>query len=490
MWVGLYLNSQAQLTPLVNSQLQSTTVEVPTKFKSTLPSNYKVNLPEGWAARIYHAGGLAKPRFLSFDGKGVLHVADYNNGKVYAMPDLDGNGIADTLLVAADNLSLSHDVKFYNGNMYVTEERRVLKLTDANNDGVYEQRVIFIDSIAEGAAQPGGGHRTRTIVFDSVHQKVYLSIGSLCNVCREDYRAVIEEYSIDGKAKKIFATGVRNAVGMTMHPTTHQLWANNNGSDRQGSQIPPEWYDIIRENGFYGYPFAYGNKTYFNFNAHSDYQALLPITAVDSAKVNKMIFPAAQLEAHSAPMALTFLNGSFPTEMKNGMITALRGSWDSPKDYRGYKLSYIHFNHSTDSTADYTSDFCTGFLTDTVNRVFWARPVGLAVNQRGSFFMSSDEGNRFIMEIYQTNPTGLIQPSELDQATLFPNPAHDFLTVKTSQNLPSIEVFDSLGKKIALSFSKSNGAYEANTSDMEPGFYICKMNDGHQSVFTKFQIIH
>lgn len=479
----------AQLTPINQVPLQTVDVQVPQKFRTTMPSNYKVQLPNGWQARIFYAGGLAKPRFLAFDGKGVLHVADYNNGKVYALPDKDNDGIADTVITAADNFTLSHDVKFYNGNMYVTEERKVWKLSDADGNGVYEQRVIFIDGIAEGAAQPGGGHRTRTITFDSLNQKVYLSIGSLCNVCREDFRAVIEEYNIDGTGKRIFATGVRNAVGMTMHPVTHRLWANNNGSDRQGSQIPPEWFDIVRDGGFYGYPFAYGNKTYFNFNAHPDYQAMLPITAVDSAKVDRMVFPAAQLEAHSAPMALTFLNNKFPQPMLNGMITALRGSWDSPQDYRGYKLSYIHFSSAIDTTADYTNDFCSGFLTDTVNRVFWARPVGLAINERGSVFMSSDEGNRFIMEIYQTNPpSGLNELKREYNFTLFPNPANNLMMVKSETPLHSITIFDAQGKLVGEYNTEHSTEWSIDTSIYAAGLYSCKFTHSTGNGFVKFQI--
>jgi len=480
MLVVLRLNVYAQLTPQQSLGLQPIQVEIPAIFKPTLPGNYIVNLPSGWGARIFYAGGLLKPRFLAIDKNGVLHVADYNNGKVFAMPDNNRNGIADTIFVAAENFTLSHDVKFYDGNMYVTEERKVWKLTDANDDGVYEQREIFIDSIAEGAAQPGGGHRTRTIVFDSVNQKVYLSIGSLCNVCREDKRAIIEQYNMDGTGKRTYASGIRNAVGLTIHPVTNNLWANNNGSDRQGSQIPPEWIDIIREGGFYGYPFAYGNKTYFNFMTHPDYQALLPITASDSAKVNQMVFPAAHVEAHSAPMALMFLNNRFPPSMQHGLITALRGSWDSPKDYRGYMLSYIHFDSPTDTSANFTADFCTGFLTDTVNRVFWARPVGLALGSNGSIFMSSDEGNRFIMELYQTRSTGMIQQKAPQRLSIFPNPATKYLVVNTSATIiETIEIINLMGKKQDVETASENHQLKVDTSKLLKGIYVCKIKESN-----------
>lgn len=116
-----------------------------------------------------------------------------NSGQVLALPDKDHDLSADTAIVAASN-AFGHDLKFYRGEMYVAEERQVLKLTDKDKDGIFETRSVFIDSILPGKQRPPGGHTTRTIVFDEAKKKIYLSVGSLCNACREDYRAVIYEY--------------------------------------------------------------------------------------------------------------------------------------------------------------------------------------------------------------------------------------------------------------------------------------------------------
>jgi glucose/arabinose dehydrogenase len=475
----------AQPTPVQSLNLHPVAVEVPAQFQTTLPGNYSVNLPAGFAARIFYAGGLAKPRFLAFDDKGVLHVADYNNGKVFAFPDANKDGIADAVIEAASGFSLSHDVRFYNNNMYVTEEQRVWKLRDADDDGVYEQREIYIDNIASG-----GGHRTRTLVFDSINQKAYLSVGSSCNVCRETTRACIDEYNIDGTGRRTFATGIRNAVGMTLHPVTNRLWANNNGSDWQGTFIPPEWISVVRDNGFYGHPFAYGNKTYFDFNAHPDYQALLPITGADSAKVNLMMMPAAQVEAHSAPMALTFLNSGFPTFMQHGIVTALHGSWNTPNDYSGYKLMYLHLQNAQDSSADYVADFCTGFITDTVNRIFWGRPVGLAVNGAGSIFMSSDEGKTFILEIYRTDASGMEESSNEKTFAMYPNPAGEKIYLDLDHRPSSVKLYDALGKEYAVEISYSDNGFALITSDLPSGLYYCTVSESTAVVHQKFVIRH
>lgn len=471
----LYAGSQhiyAQLTPVQSLSLEQQQVEVPEKFRQVFTGNYVVNVPPGYKARIFYAGGLGKPRTLSFDHKGVLHVSDQTNGKVYAMPDTDQDGVADTLIVVAQGFSGNHDVKFYNRSMYVTETKRVWKLTDADSNGIYELRDTLIDNLAQGA--PTGGHITRSIAIDSINGKIYVSIGSACNACREEQRAVIEQYDIDGTNGRIFASGTRNAVGLTIHPLTNKLWANNNGSDNLGNAIPPEWIDLVRDGGFYGYPFAYGNKTWVDFNAASDYQALLPITSSDSAKVNKMILPAAQIEAHSAPMGITFLNPSFSNNLKSGMISALRGSWNAPGDHRGYKLIYIDLTDAQDTTANFVADFCTGFITDTVARTYWARPVGVAINNKGEIFMSSDETNKFIMHIYRDNSVGLNEQINDKNVTLYPNPSSGlvYIEVNTDEK-PVIKLYDQKGSLIHINSKMESGKISMDMSHLISGLYTC-----------------
>ncbi len=382
-------------TPTRDLGLTSQAIEIPSHFRQFI-SNQTVNLPAGWKAKVFYAGSLlSKPRFMAWSPDSVLHVADMRARTIIALPDRNHDGVADTAIIAASNVS-AHDVKFYNGAMYAAEERRILRFTDANRDGIYETRSTFIDGIAEGAQQPGGGHTTRTIVFDAARRKMYLSIGSLCNVCREDLRAIIEEWNDDGTGRRTFASGVRNAVGMTLHPRTGKLWATNNGSDWQGNDIPPEWIDVVRDGGFYGYPFAHSYQALFDFNANSDYRALLPITAQDSARVRTMQVPAALITAHSAPMAIEFSNASLPENFRRGAFVALRGSWNrSP--LTGYKVIYVDFANDTDTATSSVSDFLTGFLTDPVLGLRWARPVGLETDTRGNLYVGSDDITRFIL---------------------------------------------------------------------------------------------
>ena len=392
------LPPSVKMTPVKETLLVSARVSVPGKFKGMIPDGLILKVPEGYVPRVFHAGGLRKPRFFAWGPDSILHVANKNSGEIIALPDKDHDGIADTGFVVASGFNNSHDLAFYNGAMYVAEERRIMKCTDNNHDGIYETKSVFIDDIAKGARQPGGGHDTRTIVFDPVRRKMYLSIGSSCNVCREDFRAIIEEYNDDGTGRRTFATGIRNAVGMTLH--NGELWATNNGSDRQGDDIPPEWIDRVRDGGFYGHPFAYAHGIYFDFNAQADYRKLLPLMAEDSARVRAMRQPVALIQAHSAPMAIEFSNPSLPAQFQNGAFIVLRGSWNRNIP-TGAKIIFMRFDEKGSQTASYVTDVVTGFRPDgsTSPSQAWGRPVGLASDLRGNLYVGSDDLTQCIVVI-------------------------------------------------------------------------------------------
>jgi glucose/arabinose dehydrogenase len=462
--VQIHAQSGFTLTPSAYLNLHRVKVAVPLKFARGIDtSRFYVNLPKGYKARIFYAGGLGAPRFMSFSPSGVLHVSDMGNGKVYALPDKNNDGMADTIIAVASGFSTNHDVKFYGGAMYVSEPTQVNKLLDNNGDGIYESRSVFISNIPNN-----GGHVTRTMVFDSINKKMYLSIGSSCNVCRETNRAIIQQYNDDGSGKRTYAYGARNAVGMMLHPVTNRLWADNNGSDNAGDEVPPEWVDLVRDSGFYGHPLAYADKVWFDFNNYSDYMPLRPITRVDTINVNKMIPPAALIRAHSAPLALQFLNGSFPQKFRNGMLIALHGSWNSHRNFRGYKIVYLDLSNANDTTVNYVGDFCTGFLTDTINRTYWGRPTGLAVDQRGNIYMTSDDSNKFVMQIYpeDTSLTSITEDQKLADVSVYPNPFNEnfrmaFLLTQTEA--VTLSIWDVTGKLI---MKQQQGIYQRGRNEI------------------------
>lgn len=408
------------------ASLERNTISVDARFNTLgiVPGTHDVWLPDGWKANIFFAGSqLNKPRFLGWGPDSVLFVANMSRNNVLALPDANRDGIADTAIVAASVPAQTSSIFFVRDTMYTGSESGIRKYWRSSGSGLVFDKVVTIVNKSGMSSQLGGNHRTRTVVVDTMHNKLYVSIGSKGNATRDAERALIEEYNLDGSNRSVYATGTRNAVGLMLHPRTGRLWANNNGSDQQGDDIPPEWVDMIRPGGFYGYPFAYHVNNWFNFNS-GDYAGLLPITSSDSALAASMVPPAALVTAHSAPMQLVFSHQRMSPAYRTGAFMALRGSWNrSPVS--GTKLVYLDFDNDEDTIANYVTDFCTGFLIDSTNSASrWARPVGVALAADGSIYLSSDDLKQFILRLVPPVPSSVRRPAT-DRSSLYvyPNPA-------------------------------------------------------------------
>ena len=458
-------------TPKDGGDLVQNSISVPSKFSAlTLsPTLNQVSIPRGWTASVFFAGAaLDKGRFMSWGPDSVLFVANMNRGNILALPDADGDGIADTSIVAAQGFSTGHDVRFWRDTMFVSQESGVVKLwrTDLSKY-VYDQRQIIIDKAVQ-PNQIGGNHRTRTLVLDTIRMKLFLSVGSRGNADRESNRGLIEEYEMDGSGGRVYALGTRNAVGMTLHPRTGKLWANNNGSDNQGNNVPPEWVDIVRDGGFYGYPFAYHFRRFYPFTG--DYSDLLPITQADTALIQRMAAPAALVDAHCAPMSLVFTENGARPEHQYGAFMAMRGSWNrNPPS--GAKIVFLAFDNDQDTIANSVRDFCTGFITDTTNiGSRWARPVGLAVSAGGSVFITSDDTKQFILKVTPPRTTDVLD-EDRSSFEMYPNPAGEFVECEMLSSGSTIRVYNGLGKIIDESAVASDRV-RFNTSAWPNGTYI------------------
>ena len=151
-------------------------------------------------------------------------------------------------------------------------------------------------------------HVTHTLVFDESNDKLYFHIGSGCDICREDdpERATVIQMNTDGTGRRIYASGLRNAIGLDLHPVTGELWAANSGHNAEGKNLPPEWITPLRDGGFYGWPFAYADKVWTDFSIRRYRNLIFPLTSADSLLVANMDSPAVLIPAHLAPMALHF----------------------------------------------------------------------------------------------------------------------------------------------------------------------------------------
>jgi glucose/arabinose dehydrogenase len=337
----------------------------------------QVETQAGFTIDVY-AEGLEGPRFISFGPDGGLFVAERGAGRILRLADQDGDGRADSRQVFADDLNAPHSVVHHQGAWYVGVPTGVVKLEDHDGDGQAEARQAIIESY------PTGGHNTRTVLF-LPDGRMVVSIGSSCNVCLEDdpRRAAIVSYQeADGQGEQVFASGLRNAVGLAIQPATGQLWATNNGRDFLGDDQPPDTLIQVKEGQNYGWPRCHSGRIIDpEFGNEGDCQGIPD--------------PALEIQAHSAPLGLTFYNGSqFPAEFQGDLFIAYHGSWNRSVP-TGYKVVRVPFENG--QPAGDAQDFAWGWLEFDPTQVT-GRPVGLAVGPKGSLFVS-DDSKGFIYRI-------------------------------------------------------------------------------------------
>ncbi|NKB71214.1 MAG: T9SS type A sorting domain-containing protein [Candidatus Latescibacteria bacterium] len=396
------------LTPNIDLGLQQVAVEVPVKYRGTVPEGLTLNLPAGFSASIF-AADLGSPRHIEFSPEGVLHVV-LRSGQVIALPDRDQDGVADEHVTVLDNLRVSDSIDFYKGDMYVGEENQVVRAIDADGDGVYEDREVFIDDLPWEA-----WHDTKTIVFDAQNDKLYVGVGSPCDLCRMEpghqfeggstsnplpfraERGTVLEFNADGTGKRIFARGVRNVVGMDLHPVTNELWGTNNGHDLEGRSRPPEWIDVLRDGDFQGYPFVQSHQVWNDFSI-GRYQPMLPITREDTLLAMSQKKPVALVPAHWAPMRIHFYTASqFPEKYRNAAFVAFHAGKAKLSSHPGYKVQALFSD--PDGAHAQMADFITGFQTGTTTSDVWGYPHGVTSDAEGSLYVSSDANNRVIIKI-------------------------------------------------------------------------------------------
>ncbi|MDT8307705.1 MAG: sorbosone dehydrogenase family protein [Anaerolineae bacterium] len=337
-----------------------------------------VAVPDGFSAAVY-AEGLQGPRFMALGPDGMIYVAERGAGNIVRLVDADGDGRAEGTEVFAAELDNPHSLVYHEGAWYVGVPTGVVRLQDADGDGVAELREAVVDDI------PGdGNHRTRTVLF-LPDGRMVLSVGSTCNVCVEEdpRRAAVLVYDgPDGANGRILASGLRNAVGLALRPETGELWATNNGRDFMGDDLPPENVYVVRDGADYGWPACHSGDIV-------DPEFGEPGACEDVEQ------PVVAMQAHSAPLGLTFYDGEmFPPEYRGDLFIAFHGSWNRSVP-TGYKVVRLPFEDG--EPADEVVDFATGWL-DVERNAVDGRPVDVLVGADGALYVSDDKGG-FIYRI-------------------------------------------------------------------------------------------
>jgi glucose/arabinose dehydrogenase len=351
----------------------------PTADAATVKS--RLTVPAGYGIGLF-ARDIPDARMLRVTGHGDLLVASPGKGRIYWLArDADGDGGSDEQRVLLDGLDGPNGLDFRDGYLYVAEQGKVgrIRFDDATGgvDGKYK---IVIDGLPTG-----GNHWKKTIRFGP-DGLLYLNIGSSCNVCLEqdDRRAAMLRYTPNGKFVDTYATGLRNSAGFDWR-ADGTLYATDNGRDLLGDDFPPCELNEIHRGGFYGWPFANGDRVPDpDFGGGRD------------AVIKASIPPAFGFRAHNAPLGIVFLRSDRQApEYRGDALVALHGSWNrSRKD--GYKVVALHWD--ADGSI-HSSDFLTGFLVD--ENVI-GRPAELAEDADGAIYVSDDYANA----VYRIVPGG------------------------------------------------------------------------------------
>jgi glucose/arabinose dehydrogenase len=333
--------------------------------QSSLVSRLKA--PDGFKVSVY-ADGLKNPRLMAVAPNGDLFVSDQGAGRVYVLPDRNKDGVADSKQVFAEGLNQPHGLAFHDGSLYVANTDAVVRFPYKAGDlkaSAAPTKLVDLPS--------GGGHSTRTVVFGP-DNRMYVAAGSSCNVCEESdpKRAAVWVYDQSGKNGKLFASGLRNAVGLAWMGDT--LYASMNNRDNLGDNIPPETFFRLKSGGFYGWPYCYnlnGTQVFDKDFGRKD------------ASVCKAALPAfATVTAHSAPLGINFYTGkAFPAGYQGMLFSALHGSWNR-SERSGDKVVMI------DPQSGKVTDFLTGFLD---GQTSLGRPAGVVSAADGSLMVTDDQ---------------------------------------------------------------------------------------------------
>lgn len=339
------------------------------------PEGVLPQVPAGFTVSVY-ASGLTNPRWMAVAPNGDVFLAEPRPGRITLLHQNNGKVEANTF---ADGFSTPHGLVFAKGALYVGDLQAVWRLAYSDGAKIAGKRAR-VTSVAD--LSPAGNHVTRDLAIDS-RGTLYIGIGSASNVGEDaPTRATVQTVATDGSLH-MFASGIRNPVGLQFYPGTDDLFVTVNERDGLGDELVPDYLTHVQPGAFYGWPYSYlGQHPDPDFGAKRlDLQA-------------RAVMPDLLFHAHSAPLGLVFYEGAqFPASYKGDAFVALHGSWNSSAA-TGYKVVRVPFRNGRPvGTYD---NFVTGFWNGADKpgspaRV-WGRPAGLAVAKDGSLLIADDAG--------------------------------------------------------------------------------------------------
>ena len=345
--------------------------------------------PPGFQVNLY-AEDLENPRWLYVLPNGDVLVAESLRGgrsdapssnRITLLRDADRDGSPELRQTFLSDLNRPFGMVLLGNSFYVGN-------TDSLVRYPYQPGQTRIQAKGEKLLDlPSGGHWTRNVIADLEGLKLYVSVGSGSNVdesgedANDPRRAAILQLNPDGTGMRVFASGLRNPVGLAWEPVSKTLWTVVNERDGLGDQLVPDYLTRVREGSFYGWPYSYHGQ-------HQDPRK----KGERPDLVSMAIAPDYALGSHVAPLGLAFYTGtSFPSQYHGGAFICLHGSWNRSQ-LVGYKVVFVPFQNGRPSGP--MQDFLTGFIANEEASEVYGRPVGVAVLPDGSLLVADDAGNK------------------------------------------------------------------------------------------------
>ena len=366
-----------------------------------MPDGHHLTVPGGFTVTVF-ADTLQYARFMALAPNGDVFLAEPSGSaaRITILRDADNDGVAETRATFATGLRRPFGLAFWKNYLYVGSNDSVMRFTYTTGQTVAAGTPEKIADLPPSDAAldqdtanrlhidlsqtRGYNHWTRNVIFNPGGTKMYVTVGSSTNATPEgdQRRAAINEYNPDGSAHRVFASGLRNPVGLAYYPGTTTLWTAVNERDQLGDDLVPDYITPVRDGGFYGWPYSYIGKN--------------PDPTVSPQRpdlVSTAIVPEVLLPSHSAALGLIFYTGrQFPAEYRGNAFVALHGSINRSK-LAGYAVVRVPFRDGKPTGPP--EEFLSGFIArDDDEKQAWGRPVGLLQMPDGSMLVSDDGGNR------------------------------------------------------------------------------------------------
>ena len=300
--------------------------------------------------------------------------------RITLLRDTDGDGVAEVRTAFLENLNSPFGMALVGENLYVANADAVVRVAYKTGETRISATPVKVADLPGG---PRNHHWTKSLVANRAGTKLYAGIGSNSNVAEhgmgeETGRAAISEIDVATGAQRVFASGLRNPVGLGWEPSTGKLWAVVNERDELGSDLVPDYLTSVNDGAFYGWPYSYYGQTVD--------------ARVDPPRpdlVAKAVKPDYALGAHVAPLGLTFAEGAaLGPAFASGAFVGEHGSWNR-RPRSGYTVVFVPF--AGGKPTGLPVNVLTGFLS--ADGDAYGRPVGVAIDRRGALLVADDVGN-------------------------------------------------------------------------------------------------